>query len=223
MSILVKWGRERLHFPLPALDTKLGALRNTLAEYTHLPSSSFKLIHAGAVMKDDNAPLSAYGIHANSTILLLDSTPQAAAVSSPNASTTPTNTKTVPTHREPKTEAGTISQIRAELDAVQRTLEPGVDAFLYNIGAPERPVTEAEGHQHHASDAPASFTPQDPAALEAEHRRLGELLLQALLRLDAIGFEGGWEDARRERKGAVKIVQGLLDRLDVGWRARARA
>ncbi|ETW80552.1 hypothetical protein HETIRDRAFT_476210 [Heterobasidion irregulare TC 32-1] len=202
MSILVKWGRERLHFPLPALDTKLGALRNTLAEYTHLPSSSFKLIHAGAVMKDDNAPLSAYGIHANSTILLLDSTPQAAAASSPNASTASSNTKKVPAHREPKTEASTISQIRAELDAVQQTLEPGVDGFLNNIGAPER---------------------SDPAALEAEHRRLGELLLQALLRLDAIGFEGGWEDARRERKGAVKIVQGLLDRLDVGWRARARA
>lgn len=129
----------------------------------------------------------------------------------------------MPAHREPKTEAGTISQIRAELDAVQQTLEPGVDAFLNNIGAPERPVTDAEGDQHHASDAPVPFTPQDPAALEAEHRRLGELLLQALLRLDAIGFEGGWEDARRERKGAVKIVQGLLDRLDVGWRARARA
>lgn len=53
--IHVKWNRETLHFPLPPPDTKLGKLREDLAEYTHLPLSSFKLIHAGAVMKDDYA------------------------------------------------------------------------------------------------------------------------------------------------------------------------
>ena len=50
-----------------------------------------------------------------------------------------------------------------------------------------------------------------------------ELLLQSLLRLDAITAEGEWENARKERKGAVKEVQALLDRLDGGWRARARS
>jgi hypothetical protein len=45
-----------LHLPLPPPDTKLGAIRRSLAEYTHLPEHSFKLIHAGSVMKDDNAP-----------------------------------------------------------------------------------------------------------------------------------------------------------------------
>ena len=34
--------------------------------------------------------------------------------------------------------------------------------------------------------------------------------------------EGEWELARRERKGAVREVQALLDRLDGGWRARAK-
>lgn len=47
---------NRLHFPLPPPDTKLAAIRHQLAEYTQLPAQSFKLIHAGAVMKDDNAP-----------------------------------------------------------------------------------------------------------------------------------------------------------------------
>ncbi|KAI0930232.1 hypothetical protein AcV5_007001 [Taiwanofungus camphoratus] len=56
MSYVVKWGRERLHFPLPPPDTKLATLRHDLAAYTQLPAQSFKLIHAGAVMKDDNAP-----------------------------------------------------------------------------------------------------------------------------------------------------------------------
>ncbi|KAJ2976374.1 hypothetical protein NUW54_g11576 [Trametes sanguinea] len=60
MSIVVKWGRERLHFPLPPPGATLGQLRHEIAEYTHLPEHSFKLIHAGAVMKDDNAPSTSF-------------------------------------------------------------------------------------------------------------------------------------------------------------------
>lgn len=90
--------------------------------------------------------------------------------------------------KPPKTEASTVETIRAELAAVRSTLEPGVDAFLR--------------------------TPTN----DTEHTRLGELLLQALLRLDAITIESTWVEARRERKGAVRVVQGVLDRLDDGWR-----
>lgn len=95
---------------------------------------------------------------------------------------------------KPKTEASTIDVIQAELATVRGTLEPSVDAFL-----------------------------RTPTA-DAEHTRLGELLLQALLRLDAINIDNTWTEARRERKGAVRAVQGVLDRLDKGWReAKAQA
>jgi len=90
--------------------------------------------------------------------------------------------------KPPKAEASTIEIIRVELAAVRSILEPGVDAFLH---------------------APT---------VDTEHTRLGELLLQALLRLDAITIDSTWLDARRERKGAVRAVQGVLDRLDNGWR-----
>jgi hypothetical protein len=56
MSINVKWGRERLQIPLPPPDTKLSVFRQSLSEHTRLPPNAFKLIYAGAVMKDDNAP-----------------------------------------------------------------------------------------------------------------------------------------------------------------------
>ncbi len=73
MSLTVKWGRERfvysisvplppdphthsLQIPLPPLDTKLAALRQSLSEHTHLAPNAFKLIYAGAIMKDDDAP-----------------------------------------------------------------------------------------------------------------------------------------------------------------------
>lgn len=56
MSFIVKWGRERLHFPLPPPTTPLGVIRKDLENYTHLTPGTYKLIHAGAVMKDDNVP-----------------------------------------------------------------------------------------------------------------------------------------------------------------------
>lgn len=45
-----------LQIPLPPPDTKLSVFRQTLSAHTHLPANAFKLIYAGAVMKDDNAP-----------------------------------------------------------------------------------------------------------------------------------------------------------------------
>src|SRR6266702_2864555 len=99
-----------------------------------------------------------------------------------------------PASKPPKAEVSTIEIIGVELAAVRSTLDPGVDAFLR---------------------APT---------VDTEHTRLGELLLQALLRLDAITIDSTWIEARRERKGAVRAVQGVLDRLDNGWReAREQA
>lgn len=71
-----------------------------------------------------------------------------------------------------------------------------------------------------SSGSPPAATTAVVEDVDMEHRRLGELLLQSLLRLDVINLDGAWTDARKERKGAVKIVQGLLDKLDGGWRAR---
>ncbi|KIM72086.1 hypothetical protein PILCRDRAFT_82179 [Piloderma croceum F 1598] len=197
MSFVVKWGRDRLHFPLPPPDTKLAVIRRSLAEYTHLPELSFKLIHAGAVMKDDNAPISAYSIRENSTIALVGSAPVPITI--------PTQThqqkaRDREREKEPKTEQSTIAQIQAEVDRVRKTLLPGVDIFLAGLRGedPSQPQTPTP-------------TPTQ------EHTRLSELLLQSLLRLDAIQADGTWEAARLERKGAVREVQGLLERLDGGW------
>jgi hypothetical protein len=94
----------------------------------------------------------------------------------------------------PRTEQSTIAHIQSELDGVRTRLAPDVDAFLAGLAG--------------------ALTPQQAT----EHVRLGELLLQALLRLDAVSTEGEWADARAERKGAVREVQGLLDTLDARWK-----
>ncbi|KAH9892907.1 hypothetical protein C8Q73DRAFT_77011 [Cubamyces lactineus] len=220
MGIVVKWGRERLHFPLPPPNSKIGQLRHEIAEYTQLPEQSFKLIHAGAVMKDDSAPVSAYGIKAGSTIALVGG-----GEPLPHA---PSKASSGRKDREPRTEQSTIHQIRTELDKVRSTLRPDVESFLHALTPT---ATQAQINPSNAASAPlpkpvSTDTGRSMslgADMEQEHLRLGELLLQSLLRLDAINAEGEWEDARRERKGAVKEVQGLLDRLDGGWRGRLRS
>ncbi|KAG5648565.1 hypothetical protein DXG03_003176 [Asterophora parasitica] len=172
MPVTVKWGNER-RVTLPPPDTPLAAVRKSLAEYTHLPHNAFKLIHAGAVMKDDAAPVSAYNLRPNSTIALIGATDPRATL----------------THAPPQShsERAIIDTIAAELHVVRASLAPDLTHF-------ERDPTNHK-----------------------EHLRLGELLLQSLLRLDSITAEPAWEDARKRRKDAVREVQDMLDRLDTIW------
>lgn len=229
--IHVKWDRETLHFPVPPPETKLGKLRTDLAEYTHLPLGSFKLIHAGAVMKDDSAPLTAYKIRENSTIALIG------GHSLPSAPTPATPSRPQPKVKEPATEQSTITAIRTELDRVRTTLVPDVDALVSALTStvsspPTSAPTPASGSaptQSFSSTAQAPHlppshptpTPYSSKPTASDHTRLSELLLQSLLRLDAMHLAGSdWPEARAERKAAVREVQGVLDRLDGAWSAR---
>lgn len=90
---------------------------------------------------------------------------------------------------ELKTEQSLMLTIQNELNAVNHSLRPAVDSFL-QLNAPS------------GSD------------FDAEHRRLGELLLQSLLRLDALSPETHWTEARTRRKQAVKQIQAMLSELD---------
>ncbi|KAF9233027.1 hypothetical protein BU15DRAFT_54408 [Melanogaster broomeanus] len=213
--IHVKWGRDVLHFPIPPPNTPLGKLRADLAEYTHLPPTSFKLVHAGAVMKDDSAPLSAYKIRENTTIALIGgrSTPE-----TPSAAPIPRPAP--PKQKEPQTEEGTITAIVAELDRVRTTLLPDVDAFLRALSHTPTPASDAAPTPDSTTSSP-SDPPSLPRPTPVDHTRLSELLLQSLLRLDALHISGvDWPEARQQRKAAVREVQGVLDRLDGAWAAR---
>ncbi|KAG6873410.1 hypothetical protein C0995_015835 [Termitomyces sp. Mi166 len=168
MTVTVKWGKERISFDLPAPDTPLYAVRRSLADYTHLPLHSFKLVHAGAVMQDDNAPISAYLLTTNSTIALIGGT------DSPSKHLPPVS----------PSERSLLATIQSELNSVHSSLKPSLEAFFL---------------------APTN---------QKEHARLAELLLQSLLRLDGLTPEASWEQARKERKQAVRDVQDMLHRLD---------
>ncbi|KAF7790415.1 hypothetical protein EIP86_001370 [Pleurotus ostreatoroseus] len=150
--------------------------------------------------------ISAYGIKQNSKIAII------------GGGDNNVSSKPVP---ERRTEDSTIAQIRTELENVRRKLQPDVDDFLFAL----HPTKTSSAPPPQPADRSWQRTGKDvkQTDLAQEHIRLGELLLQSLLRLDAITAEGEWEEARKERKGAVREVQGLLDRLDGGWRARPKA
>lgn len=138
---------------------------------------------------------------------------------------------------EDRTEAGVQGRIQEVLDKVKLDVEPKLDDFETRIGvggsaagasslsasattsssAPQptaTPTTTTNASPSSAS-ASASAQPQPQESLEQSHRLLNELLSRSLLSLDAIPIVS--ETTRAKRKGAVREVQQLIDRLDQGW------
>lgn len=148
--------------------------------------------------------VSAYGINGKSKIAIIGGGDN----SIPSAKSAP----------ERRTQESTISEIRSELEKVRKTLQPDFGDFLKTIA--DAPMTTSSSSVPHPAAKPTSSGTGKHSDLKLEHARLGELLLQSLLRLDAINAEGEWEEARKERKNAVREVQSLLDELDAAWRAR---
>jgi len=52
---------------------------------------------------------------------------------------------------------------------------------------------------------------------------LEKFLLQVLTRLDAINVDSTWTESRREGKGPVRTVLGILDRQDKGRKPLSRS
>jgi len=189
--LIVKWQRERFHLNFPPPSTKLGELRKYVSEQTGMPPDSFKILYAGGIMKDDNAPLSAYSIEDGRTIHIVGSAdPLPARPSQP--------IRDVPSK---PTETSVIAIIHGELNAIHNSIGPALKSFVDNL--------------NRTSDTSPS---PKRSELEFEHKRIGELLLQSLLRLDALTPDGQWAEARSERKKAVKIIQNMLDELDANWK-----
>lgn len=225
---------ERLHVPLSDPDPTLGDLRTAIAQLTSLDPSAFKLIYAGAQMKDDAAHLSAYGLtRPGATVTLIGSTAGAASPGPGFDSAAAEKVKAKERERERlKSEDGSLLVIRDELARVDG-LRPALDTFLALIRptptttAPTPADAEAPAVPEGASISTATSvgipTPKptsSPVDVDMEHRRLGEEFLQALLRLDTLTLDGTWTAARAARKGAIKSVQQLLDQLDSAWRER---
>lgn len=123
MPVTVRWGRDRFQFELPAPDTQLAALRHSIALHTHL--NVFHLVHDGAVMADDSAPISLYHLRPNSTISIV------------------TDHNDIPTPAR-NSEQAQIAAIAAELAAVRNDLVPPHTQFLHDLSTKPRAALSKE-------------------------------------------------------------------------------
>ncbi|KAJ7703041.1 hypothetical protein B0H17DRAFT_1041361 [Mycena rosella] len=105
-----------------------------------------------------------------------------------------------PPSNEPSTEQSgerlALSRIASERSKIQSELSPAIVLFVCAF--------------QHRSGPGAGPGPQ-----EKERLRLSELSLRFLERLDGVQIESDWEEARKERKSAVKEVLRLQEMLDL--------
>lgn len=148
-----------------------------------------------------------YGLKPGSSLTLIGS----ASPALPKARETATAKATLP-----HTEESLLAGIKAELQTVEKNITPGLTSFLATFSPPS---VEENGDLTEDQEPPSPPQVQHTHdELKQEHTRLGELLLQSLLRLDAIIPDSEWEEARKARKAAVKQVQANLDHLDATWK-----
>ncbi|KAF9961873.1 hypothetical protein BGZ70_008191 [Mortierella alpina] len=192
----IKWGREKkvIEFRDRILaDIKLGELRQMCHDWTKVPLGGLTLIYGGATMKDDNAPLSCFGIKPNGLITMMGTKPSK------------TDIRTLTTHGDPE-EYALIRRIQTSL---QKTLD---------LVAEHVPKYEQAAQEYIRSDpGPVQLSgPLPPArkSLQDAHGMLSESLMKSLLVFDGVVCKQDFEVARATRREAVKETQRLLDKVD---------
>ncbi|KAI7831210.1 hypothetical protein BC939DRAFT_392328, partial [Gamsiella multidivaricata] len=150
------------------------------------------LVFGGAGMKDDNAPLSCWGVKPGSNIVVNGIKP------------TEEQIKAMTTNGDPE-EYALILRISGSL----AKSKDFVSEYL--------PKYEEEAAAYLASK-PAAFSmqamPPPRKKLHDQHGMMSEILLQSLLALDGVTCKPDFEVARVKRREAVKETQKLLDVID---------
>ncbi|KAF9994944.1 hypothetical protein BGZ79_000265 [Entomortierella chlamydospora] len=198
MTVLnIKWGREKkaIDFKDRTLaDVKLGELRQKCHEWTKVPIGGLTLIYAGATMKDDNAPLSCFGIKPNGQIAMMGTRP------------TKSDIRTLTTNGDPE-EYAVIVRIQTSL---QKAMDLAAEHFPRYQQAVEDYI--------HSNPGPVNLNqetlPPARKALQDAYTLLSENFLQALLVFDGAVCKPDFEVARGTRREAVKETQKLLDVID---------
>ncbi|KAG0229546.1 hypothetical protein BGW42_001525 [Actinomortierella wolfii] len=196
MTVLqIRWGRQKFTIDFEGRvlgNIKLGELRERCKDLTGVPLGGLTLIYAGATMKDDNAPLSCFGIKPNGKITMMGTKP------------TKNDMLELTTNGNPE-EYALIQRIQASLDKSHEIVEKYV------------PQYEQDTLKYVASNPPPfsmQAMPPMRKKLQDTHAMLSEVLLQQLLGLDGVVCQPDFEVARVKRREAVKETQRLLDVVD---------
>lgn len=213
----MKWGREKFNIPIPNPSvTPLSQLLATLSAQTSIPLPQLKLIYKGAVLKDQSLTLGSYGITDGAVLVLVgkegevpNAPPHAGSSSGAGGAKAGSGAAAAGKKRQPETDQEFV-------------LVEYIQGLVKNLLEPLRPaiITFISQTDPKATNRPAQIPTFE--VLQREHARLSELLLRGLLDLDGVEVPGGWAEARKERKEAVKNVQAQLTRVDEAWGERKK-
>ncbi|KAI9240267.1 MAG: hypothetical protein BYD32DRAFT_408711 [Podila humilis] len=191
----VKWGREKHSYEFEErilADIRLGELRKKCHDRTGVPMGGLTLIYGGATMKDDNAPLSCFGIKPNGQITMMGTKPSKDDV------------QVLTTHGDPE-EYSLILKIQTSLQKAQALVAEHVPRYEQAVA------------KYIQSNPPPYYLAAMPPArkqLMDAHSLLSETLLQSLLVFDGVVCKQDFEVARATRREAVKETQKWLDAID---------
>lgn len=210
----VVYGKQRYQVALPNIDEPLTLrhLRQELAAVFSIPAERMVVVYQGMMLRDDRVSLQDYGIMTGSRIHVLVREPPA-----PQASQQPPQQphgEAAPPTAGPSEDEKHLHAIEQVAHTCRTELVPEVERFEETI----RALPEAPPGTHQSS--PEQDTMTSPDAIPAQRipyaqRKLSELLLRELLKLDGIPTEK--DDIRTARKATVKEIQEYLERVDTAW------
>ncbi|KAI8849465.1 hypothetical protein BC829DRAFT_182224 [Chytridium lagenaria] len=177
-------------------------------------------------MRDMNATLTAYGLKPGSKIMMIGEKPVSPQHSSPNVARTQSNRaanahhpypqRPAPQHHEPTPAPPPRSPPQPQLSPEEACTKK-LNDIMQNVHTTIVPLIESFSTRATAFIAGTPGTDDDAPTekkLKFEHSRIGELLLQSLLKIDGVSVPFGHEELRLRRKECVREVNQLLDRAD---------
>ncbi|KAI9322488.1 hypothetical protein BX666DRAFT_2108991 [Dichotomocladium elegans] len=202
--IEVKWGSSRFKVDFADgefEDTTVYSLKTKLQSITHLAIDKMKLLAYGVVMKDDQAPLTAYGIHSGSKMLLMGtkgSLPQARAMTNNNNADDDHNRAAVSAHKSNEDEI--LVRIRQVTTKLSGDIQPDIEQYEHRV------------KQFIMSPSPRD--PKEQKKLVDYGNYLNEQLMRTLFAFDGILCDAELEQARQERKRGVQQCLILQEKVD---------
>ncbi|CAG8726903.1 18470_t:CDS:2, partial [Racocetra fulgida] len=194
-ELIITWGREKLHLDFTEQgtgsleETTLKQLKERLKEITGVPVNGQKLIimiiFKLAIMKDETAALTSFGLQPFSKLLLMGSKPNAKDL----AQTTTGSSE----------EHALITRISQSVEKTRTTLIPQIESFETSVAT----FLSSEDNDDTVK-----------SKLTETHTCIVETLMQSLLTLDSVDCPPEFETARQKRREAVKFTQGLIERVD---------
>ncbi|KAI8610801.1 hypothetical protein BC830DRAFT_711282 [Chytriomyces sp. MP71] len=193
LTAIVSWKGRKLEIAFRA-DERLADLVERCSAATGVPCERIKLLASGVMMRDPSASLSHYGLKDGSKIMMMG-----------DAGPTPTGPRptALPKPSTPPQTPESLAQ--QKLSDAEMTLTSTLLPEIVAYEAAALAYTQDPAQSHDVSTA---------KKLRDIHARLGEAVLQTLLKVDGVVVPDGQDEIRARRKEAVKRCNGMLDRLD---------